>query len=255
MKTPFKNRPLSLPGQSVDETLNDYLYDKVFFYFVLIVVSLGFIVLEWTRFYFETPPRPVLITITLLSIMMFLSYRLWKNVLHAKNLYLGREGERFVGQLLEEMRADGCHVFHDIQTLAGDKKFNIDHVLVCPQGIFTVETKTWSKKSKREKLRFDGENIIANGYKSNKYPVEQSLSQARWLSDLFKTSLDKSYYVKPTLVFPGWYIEPEDRRRAGEKDVWLLNPNALSAFIKNSPTSLGEEDINLVSAFLRSLNK
>ena len=46
-----------------------------------------------------------------------------------------------MGQLLENLRADGARVFHD---LVGEG-LNIDHVVVSPHGIFVLETKTWSK--------------------------------------------------------------------------------------------------------------
>ncbi|HEX9145591.1 MAG TPA: nuclease-related domain-containing protein, partial [Candidatus Binatia bacterium] len=52
-----------------------------------------------------------------------------------KALRLGRNGERDVGQKLEPLRKHGYQVFHDI---IGDG-FNIDHVLIGPAGIFTVQ--------------------------------------------------------------------------------------------------------------------
>jgi hypothetical protein len=57
------------------------------------------------------------------------------------NLRLGLEGERTVGHALEELRVYGYQVFHDIP----GNKFNIDHVIAGPAGIFTIETKTRSK--------------------------------------------------------------------------------------------------------------
>jgi hypothetical protein len=46
-----------------------------------------------------------------------------------------------VGQYLETLRARGYRVLHD---LIGDG-FNVDHALIGPDSIFTVETKTYHK--------------------------------------------------------------------------------------------------------------
>jgi hypothetical protein len=50
----------------------------------------------------------------------------------------GAEGEEVVGKILEELAEDGWHVIHDVSFGRG----NIDHVVVGPGGIFTVETKS-----------------------------------------------------------------------------------------------------------------
>jgi hypothetical protein len=158
---------------------------------------------------------------------------------------LGRDGEREVGQQLEELRAEGCKIFHDVQ---GDG-FNLDPVAICPQGIFTIETKTWSKKSSDEPITFDGNTIFANGYE-NKHPITQSHAQANWLSHLLERSIGKKFKVMPVLVFPGWFVDPESTKHAKEKGIWLLNPKALIKFIKNEPPVLSNEEINQTSFHL-----
>ncbi|HEU5063665.1 MAG TPA: nuclease-related domain-containing protein [Solirubrobacterales bacterium] len=50
----------------------------------------------------------------------------------------GAEGEEVVGRVLEELSADGWCVIHDVSFGRG----NIDHVVVGPGGLFTVETKS-----------------------------------------------------------------------------------------------------------------
>ncbi len=50
----------------------------------------------------------------------------------------GAEGERTVGAICAELEADGWHAIHDVSLGHG----NVDHVLVGPGGIFTIETKS-----------------------------------------------------------------------------------------------------------------
>jgi len=54
----------------------------------------------------------------------------------------GARGEEDVGRALEAL-GDGWAVFHDIDTGRG----NIDHVVIGPAGLFTVETKSRSSES------------------------------------------------------------------------------------------------------------
>jgi len=50
----------------------------------------------------------------------------------------GAEGERVVGAVCAKLKADGWHAIHDVSLGHG----NVDHVLVGPGGIFTIETKS-----------------------------------------------------------------------------------------------------------------
>lgn len=50
----------------------------------------------------------------------------------------GAEGERAVGAICAELEAEGWHAIHDVSLGRG----NVDHVLVGPGGIFTIETKS-----------------------------------------------------------------------------------------------------------------
>jgi hypothetical protein len=50
----------------------------------------------------------------------------------------GAEGERQVGAALVELTADGWMALHDVSLGRG----NVDHILIGPGGIFTIETKS-----------------------------------------------------------------------------------------------------------------
>jgi Nuclease-related domain len=50
----------------------------------------------------------------------------------------GAHGEEHVGEILDGLRDDGWFAIHDVSTGRG----NIDHILIGPAGIFTIETKS-----------------------------------------------------------------------------------------------------------------
>ena len=74
---------------------------------------------------------------------------------------LAHEAEQAVAEALQEL-PDDYHVFHDLEFPG----FNIDHVVVAPTGVFSIETKTRRKPIDKKKGRheyeitYDGERLI-----------------------------------------------------------------------------------------------
>jgi len=239
-QSPLKDNPLRNPGQTLDEEISKTIGDDAAPYILAPVVSIAFAGLEWWRWHMETPPSPIILTlvacvITAVSIYKLLGYRK-----HVIRLRLGRDGERAVGQYLELLREKGYRVFHD---LVGDN-FNLDHVIVCAHGIYVIETKTYSKNERgTQKIVFNGNEIIVNGFNTGEKIVTQANAQAKWLQTVIKDTTGKNFPVKPVVVFPGWYIESKKT----QQNLWVLNPKALPTYIGNAPKSLANEDVMLVS--------
>jgi hypothetical protein len=168
-----------------------------------------------------------------------------RHIRRVRNLKLGRDGERAVGQFLERLREDGAKVIHDFP----GEKFNIDHVVVHQSGVYAIETKTYSKPDRGEaKILFDGQSIRMPGRELERDPVRQARAQAKWLQDLIVETSGKRVPVRPVVVFPGWFVVPT--AEAKSSDVWVLNPKALPAFIENSNTQIAEADVHLVASHL-----
>lgn len=166
-----------------------------------------------------------------------------------KALKLGLDGEKAVGQYLERLRANGYQVFHDIP---GDN-FNIDHVVVGPTGIYTVETKTWSKPTDRNAIiTFDGTRLLRDGNDVKRDPIVQCRAQATWLRQLLEESTGRKLAIHPVLVFPGWFVEADNN-----KGLWVLEPKQLVGFLRQSNKTLTTEEVHLVSfhlsRFVRSM--
>jgi hypothetical protein len=126
-------------------------------------------------------------------------------------LRLGIDAELAVGQELDQLMRDGAAVFHD---LPGDK-FNIDHVVIAPQGVFAVETKGYAKPNRGggtadATVVFDGKSLAFPDWSSSK-PIEQADRQARWLADWLTSATGEPVHVAPALALPGWYVERKGR--------------------------------------------
>ena len=61
---------------------------------------------------------------------------------------MARDGERDVAEYLNDLRKLDCYVLHDLP----GKDFNIDHIIVSKQGVFAVETKTFSKSTEKNEI-------------------------------------------------------------------------------------------------------
>lgn len=133
------------------------------------------------------------------------------------------------------------------------RKSNIDHVLIGPRGIYTIETKTLGKPQRGPceiEVREDG--IHANGRLMERDAAVQAKAQARWLHNFLGESQFKRF-VQPVVVFPGWFIKPFDMRAAG---VWMLEPKGLDRFIDNQPEVITAPEVkamaSALSAYIRS---
>jgi hypothetical protein len=253
LKSPLKDAPLRLPGQSLAEEIQRIFEEDWIPYYLATLLFFVFAALEWLRYYRPYPPSPRLATAAAVLLFGYTAIRTIKMRPKIRNLRLGMEGEKVVGQSLEVSRANGATVFHDICA----KDFNVDHVVVSPKGIFVIETKTRSKPTgTRVAVRYDGEKLSVNGNVPSRDPIMQVLANSAWVRELVKKSTGKTFPVRPVVLFPGWYVETENAN-AHDK-VWVLNPKCLLSFIQHEKVDLPPEDVNLItfhlSRYIRSEN-
>ncbi|HBG62157.1 MAG: hypothetical protein A2Y03_00525 [Omnitrophica WOR_2 bacterium GWF2_38_59] len=237
-KSPIKGRSLRHAGQSLDERLDDLINEKAFAYIIAIFVFILFASYEWLQ-YFNI--KLELMTFVAVPAILFCMYKLKEISKEARAIKLGRDGERDVGQYLENLRESGYRVFHDI---IGDN-FNLDHVIISTKGLYVIETKTYRKPLKGDsRITFDGKKLIIPGCKEQSGPIVQVNAAASWLKNRIQESTGKSFSVKPVILFPGWYVESTEK--AKQSNVWVLSPKAFPTYIDNQPEVMTKEDMMLV---------
>lgn len=245
-RSPLKDKPLRVPGQSVSEEREELLENTVAQPLMLALFLLLLAGLEWYRLYFNMKPSPAIFSIAAAGGIAYATYRIWRNLPKLRNLRQAMEGERVVGQFLERLRQDGFQVFHDVVA----EGFNVDHVLIGPPGVFTVETKTWSKPaSGNAQVVLDGETLKIGSFAPDRDPIVQARAQASWLKQLLLESTGRKFEARPVIVFPGWFVA----NSGGFRDLWVLEPKALPSFLQNEPARLSPEDIKLASFHLSRL--
>ncbi len=248
-KSPLKANPLRNPGQSLDEEINKLWDDKGIFYLFYIIGFVGIAVGDWFRWLTQKPVNPVLSTILAIIVLVFSSYKLYGIKQKSNQLKMARDGEKIVGQHLDNLREEGARILHDIK----GENFNVDHIVLSEHGIFVVDTKTHRKPTKGEaNVRVHNDEVYVNNYKVGRNPIKQSRALTKWVQDLLLETTGKKFPVQGVVVFPGWFVE----KMYGKDDIWVLNPKALPTFIRNSKHKIQIEDVRLayfhLSRYVRS---
>lgn len=246
MKSPLKSKPLRNPGESLEFQLDNLINEEMLKYFLAAALFIIIAMTDWIRWFYPSTSSPWLITVIAFIAVLVAAWKIRSLIVKARNLKLGIDGEKAVGQYLDGMIEFGAKVLHDIPGTG----FNIDHIVIHRNGIYVIETKTRSKPDRGEtRLVYDGAAISKAGSQPDIRPIHQVRAAKQWLAQIVKESTGRDLPVKAVVVYPGWYIESTVEARAS--DVWVLNPKALPSFILNSAPQITDEDVHLCAFHLK----
>jgi len=255
-RLPFTQKILRPPGESLrirlvelDEKLNDRLI-QLFLSAYSPLMMAGLVALQGVR-----PGIGVWITIAVIAAIasIWSAYRLWKVLNLRRRIRLGFEGERHVGETLNQLMLVGYRVFHDFLITDKPRSIrNIDHIVIGPNGVFAVETKT------RRKVK--GENgakvtVLDNGLQ---YPwgldrrdLAQAQEDSGWLAEWLSKMSNEPVKVGSILVLPGWFID-----RRSKPVVTVLSGSEVAANIpKLNGTATDDGEIQRLAAIIEDRNR
>jgi Nuclease-related domain len=130
----------------------------------------------------------------------------------------GASAEEHVGGLLDELTSSGWRVIHDANLGRG----NVDHILIGPGGVFTIETKS-----------HPGPVRVAGVHGAT---LRQVLAQRKAIESITEAG------VEPLLVFSRAWV---DRPLARRKGVRVLPARMLIGYVSKRERSLSREEIEL----------
>ena len=255
-RLPFTQKILRPPGESLrirlvelDEKLNDRLI-QLFLSAYSPLMMAGLVSLQGVR-----TGIGVWITIAVIAAIasIWSAYRLWKVLNLRRRIRLGFEGERHVGEALNQLMLVGYRVFHDFLITDKPRSIrNIDHIVIGPNGVFAVETKT------RRKLK--GENgakvtVLDNGLQYPWGHDQRDLAQAQedsvWLAVWLSKMSNESVKVGSILVLPGWFID-----RRSKSVVTVLSGSEVAVNIpKLNGSATSESEIRRIAAIIEDRNR
>ncbi len=248
MHSPLKDPRTRYPGQSLSEQIRDISEDQTS-ELVVPFMLMPVVAFAWTQQFWPNLLKPWMITLIAVAASAWSIRRIV--VLHKQKAKLrkGLIGEQILGKFLEEqLMPHKYQVLHDLVCKNGEKTFNIDHVVVGPTGIFSIETKYWKKPAGPDhKIFYDGKKILVDGTVPDRDPLVQAIAGARSVQDILEIRTGKRYTVQPIVAFLGWYTTDNPKHAP----AWVLNEQVVPIFIKNDFRELSYEDGMLVIAQLK----
>jgi len=156
----------------------------------------------------------------------------------ARSWFYGALGELEVARLLARLD-DSWTVLHAVPV--GSGMTDIDHVLVGPRGVFTVNTKNHSGK----RIWATGTGFMVDGHRE-RY-IHHSLSEASRASDLITKSTGIRVPVTPLIVV----VDPA-AITGSWPDVPVLPANGLLRWLKRQPREFADDTVaSIVQAVVR----
>ncbi|MDD5750925.1 MAG: nuclease-related domain-containing protein [Candidatus Peribacteraceae bacterium] len=233
--SPINQIPLRNPGDALFQK-RMWIFEGIELLMVLAVIMGIFTAWEWVRWFREVPPNPVGSSIIFGIVCLFVGMRIIRNVRALRNYDLGLIGERYVAERLEELRANGYHIIHDIPC----GRMNIDHVLVGPAGVFTIETKMARKESGApSEIAHTDQGVFMNGKRGwSGKALWEAEKEAEYLQAILIKDGSRSPHIQPVVVYPGWFVKDDCSRK-----IWVLNDRYLMKKIRSLPSILSLENI------------
>ena len=228
------------------------MFKRQYFGAAFLAFCAGFIGGGSALIYFLDSSRPILIGFGLPAGIFFAAWLVATISGHQiRCFHLGLLGERKMAQNLERLisRPD-WFVFHGVNTRYGG---DIDHVLVCPKGVFCFEVKALSPKSEGEKILYyriepdETRGKICQAVKDGKRvslaypdPLRQAAHNAVLLHDRLREEIGESPgFVKRIVYFPEWKVEREGEHR--ERDEFVSgDPAEIVRFLNSFPPERDE---------------
>jgi hypothetical protein len=247
-RSPLKAKPLRHAGQSIQDEIDHWYEEVLTEHLVLLFAAFTVWTMALVTWLFPVPPFTffVLVSVAFAGMLVWSVPKIVKARRRIRRLILGRDGERAVAECLDLVRHDGAWVVHDLPA-AG---FNVDHVVIGTQGVFAIETKTWSKPTSGEaRIEFDGSNLMVAGTRPSRDPVAQARAQAAWVAKTLEELTGRRYPVRPVVVFPGWFVER--RAQPTARDVWVLEPKELRGWLAREPHMIPPKDVALIHSRLK----
>ena len=164
----------------------------------------------------------------------FTAVRMRGGARRACRLLLGVRGEREVGLVLDELRADGYLPFHGVRVPARDRypEREVDHVLIGPAGVFAIETKRRSTVDGKgtplapRRVEHRGRSVTVDGFSPDRDPLAQARASAAAVGAWLRERTGIEAWARAVVLFPKASV----RTQSGA-DEWVLEPSQLTAWL------------------------
>jgi hypothetical protein len=155
-----------------------------------------------------------------------------------RNWRVGADGEETIGAKLEKLTKHGWHVLHAVPI--GDLGADIDHVVIGPGGVFTLNTKTHPGG----KIWVGQHAIKVNG-QSTHY-LRNARFEAERSARLLSSAVGRPVEVTPVLVFLTGTLIPNVTIKQTPDDVRILDRMDVPGAFKRAHTRLTADQVEAI---------
>lgn len=203
-----RSQLIRMPAQALNSQIQSTSIEVMGLGVVITALMTSPFVYVGSQYISFTEPASISIMIAIAIGVIYGCVRAWKYTDQLIKLKLGRDAELAVASELMKLQSLGYQVFHDVQA----DGFNIDHLVVGPNGVFAVETKGRHKRTNDAK---NGQKDYVMSFENNqlnfpswieKEPLDQAQRQAKWVATWLNKASGMQLNVMPLLVYPGWFV-------------------------------------------------
>jgi len=165
-----------------------------------------------------------------LSTVILFALSLWfitKGVASILHTYKDSDVTRLLSKL-----PDGYYLLNDINF----ENNLIDHIVVCPKGIFTIDTKSW-KDSAQKNLKHDKK------YNNQYNMIKQGILNSKLLNDFLQKNNVGNYFVNTIIVFADW----DEKLKEHFSDIPVLQPELLTQHISSFPDKYSADECKKIA--------
>jgi len=174
---------------------------------------------------------PVNASTVVTAILLVLStWFIVKGIKSLKHTVENSEVDRILSKLPNDY-----YIFNDINI----DNNSIDHVVICPKGIFTIDTKHWKTTLKDSQKHIKQYEMIKQGILNSKV-----------LNDFLQKNKVGNYFVNTVVVFTHW----DEKIKENFSDVHVLQPEQITNDISTLPDKFSDDECkNIADALNISL--
>ncbi|MBI3600546.1 MAG: NERD domain-containing protein [Nitrospinae bacterium] len=164
-------------------------------------------------------------------------------VLRNKSFLSGAKGEAMVSRVLAGY-PDDWYVFNDVII----RDTQIDHILLCPKGVYAIETKHYRGTITGKAESPDWWQFIQSRQTRMYNPIRQSLHHAAALANYLRTSGYSQIWVEPVVVFS----HSEVKLDVTSPKVPVICLSQLKEFLDNRKQIMSPQECAEISANLNT---
>jgi len=171
-----------------------------------------------------------------------LAWVLWslvQGMRRVERFFKGARGEERVSEILKTL-PDGYHVFNDF--IACGK--HVDHVVVGPGGVFSIETKFW-----RGRVTIEDGRILLDGQLPDRSPLAQASREATLVRSAL-ASAGWTGVVTPVLAFAS---DTFAAHRANLKGTIVMNSNELKESFSSGRVVIPPTELERLVSLMENL--